>query len=68
MSFMDGCRPRGPLETLTPELQRMTDHYRNNTLVAVHVAAVIEDLRAKRLSDEQVDELFDAIAISWWAA
>jgi hypothetical protein len=65
MSFMDGCRPQGPLEVLTPEEQRVTDHYQRSTSVAERVAAVIEDLRADRLSIDQINELDEAVYAHW---
>lgn len=61
MSFMDGCKPQGPLVVLTPEEQRVTDYYQNNTLVDALVAAVIEDLRANRLNDKQLGALSDEV-------
>jgi hypothetical protein len=61
MSFMDGCKPQGPLAVLTPEERRVTDYYQSNTLVDALVAAVIEDLRADRLNDKQLGALSDEV-------
>jgi len=58
MSFMDMCKPQGPLEVLTPEERRVTDYYQRSTMVAERVAAVIEDLRAGRIPLELKNELF----------
>jgi hypothetical protein len=43
----------------------VTDHYQRSTSVAEHVVAVIEDLRADRLSIDQVNELDEAIYARW---
>jgi hypothetical protein len=36
MSFMDGCKPQGPLDVLTSEAQRVTDYYQRMDRRAEH--------------------------------
>jgi hypothetical protein len=45
MSFMDMCKPQGPLEVLTPEEQRVTDYYQRSIEVRSGMLNVIAVLR-----------------------
>jgi hypothetical protein len=45
MSFMDMCKPQGPLEVLTPEEQRVTDYYQRSIEVRSGMLNAIAVLR-----------------------
>ena len=45
MSFMDGCKPQGPLPVLTPEEQRVTDYYQSDAVNVERIEELTSYLR-----------------------